>query len=186
VLLKVASDWPERVGYLRSLYDKVNSLWNTDGPDGPLYDAAEPRVRELLVGLSGIAEEMPDRPDLGRMVRNAEHDFEVAAKHKAGAELELAVRFLAYSLLKVGQVLDGLARLARSKTAYGYDITGEVMEPGEQESRSPNLWDQGNSPKLDRTPSNPANALVDPEAEEEFPELKEEKHKRVEWPARTR
>ena len=70
--------------------------------------------------------------------------------------------------------------------AYGYDVTGEVMEPGEQESRSPNLWDQGNSPKFDRTAPNPANQLVDAEAENDFPELKEFKHKRMQWPARTR
>ena len=73
-----------------------------------------------------------------------------------------------------------------SKHAYGYDVTGEVMEPGEQESRSPNLWDQGNSPKLDRTPSNPANSGVDAEAENDFPEELKTKHKRVNWPARTR
>jgi len=53
-------------------------------------------------------------------------------------------------------------------------------------ARSPNLWDNANSPKNNMTKSNPANQMVDAEAENDFPELRETKHKRVHWPARTR
>ena len=125
------------------------------------------------------------------MVQNASGDFNVATMYEKSGDPAMATVYMSYALLKLHRVLDGLTLMANKKAgskhlAYGYDISGEVMEPGEQESRSPNLWDEGNSPKLDHTPINPANSMVDPEAENDFPELKETKHKRVDWPARSR
>ena len=88
-----------------------------------------------------------------------------------------AVDSLSFSIAKL--------RLAISKVAYGYDVSGEVGEVS-QEGRSPNLWDRGNaSGDFEHTPGNPAN-VVDAEAEEDFPEELKSRHERVEWPTRSR
>jgi hypothetical protein len=64
--------------------------------------------------------------------------------------------------------------------------SGEVFEQGGTSGNDEHLWDRGNSPEFEHTPPNPVSVAQDFEAEEEFPELAAEKHKRVEFPARTR
>lgn len=182
LLRSPAASWPREINYLRKLYSDIQKT----ASDARLFSETEPRIRELLIGLQRIAQRIPDRPNARSMVTNAQHDFETASAYEKKANHEMADVYASYSLLKVSSVLDGFATLANKRVkAYGYDISGQVMEPGEQESRSPNLWDQANSPKNNKTPVNPANSGVDAEAESDFPEL-EEKHERVEWPARTR
>ena len=190
-LLQSNASWPKEINYLRGVYGEVFLLWKTDSSDEQLFTQTEPKFRELIVGLNGVAKQMSDRPDVFRMLQNAQRDFEAAVRYAKERNYKSATTYISYALLKISGILDGLTALANKQgskhiVAYGYDITGEVMEPGERESRSPNLWDQGNSPKFDRTPSNPANQLVDAEAENDFPELRDFKHKRVQWPARTR
>lgn len=200
-LLQSGMTWPQDVNYLRDTYMDIFALWGKHevSPENPynpeddktLYVETEPKLRELLIGLEAVCQQVTSRPDIFRMVDNASHDFQMAGSHVRGGDYAMAAIFLSYSLVKLHRVLDGLTLMANKKRgskhlAYGYDVSGEVMEPGEQESRSPNLWDQGNSPKFDRTENNPANSMVDPEAENDFPELQETKHQRVEWPARSR
>lgn len=79
-----------------------------------------------------------------------------------------------------------LIRKGSEKLAYGYDVSGEVQEQGGTSGKDQSLDDQGNSPKMDKTPPNPVSVAQDYEAEEEFPELAEIKHKRVPFPPRTR
>ena len=208
-LLRSGLTWPQDVNYLRDIYMEVFSIWESydksthvideEGnksvsdpgyapeDDKRLFDETEPKLRELLLGLDDVSQQVSNRPDVARMVENARHDFNIAGSHAKGEDYAMATMYLSYSLTRLHRVLDGLTALAnKRKTAHGYDISGEVFEPGEMESRSPNLWDQGNSPKMDRTTNNPANRMVDAEAESDYPELKEFKHKRVHWPARVR
>jgi len=190
-LLQPNAAWPKQINYLRGVYGEIFLLWKTDSTDEQLFAETEPKFRELIVGLDEVAKDVPNRPDMFRMLQNARRDFEAAVQYAAEKNYKHATTYVSYSLLKISGILDGLTALANKKggkhvTAYGYDITGEVMEPGERESRSPNLWDQGNSPKFDRTAPNPANQLVDADAENDYPTLKEFKHKRIQWPARTR
>ncbi len=164
-LLKTSARQKE-VGYLRRICSSLREA----------AKFSEPELRELVVGLHRVASLA--RSDVRCVIHNARHDFDAALGYSKKADCRMADIYAGYALQKADQAL--------TKLAYGYDITGEVMEPGEQESRSPNLWDQGNSPKFDRTPRNPANQLVDAEAESDYPELREFKHKRIQFPPRTR
>jgi hypothetical protein len=188
-LFKAPASWSTGMPYLRAVYQDVFLLWNDSPDDAQLYSRTEPKLRELLVGLEQVSQRHPNRTDVFRMVNNARRDFETAKAYASGDNLRAATIYLSYALMKVNNILDGLTamanKLGKRVQAYGYDVSGEVMEPGEQESRSPNLWDNANSPKNNKTNVNPANSGVDPEADEEFPEL-EDKNPRVNWPARVR
>jgi hypothetical protein len=171
--------WPREINYLRGLYSEIRTAADTR-----LFQGAEPKLRELIIGLDKVAKKVA-HPEVFRTVMNAEQDFNVAGGFAKKADHEMADVYASYSLLKLSHVLDGLVFLANKHVkAYGYDVSGQVMEPGERENRSPNLWDQANSPKNNQTSVNPANSGVD-EADEEFPELRH-KHERVDWPARKR
>ncbi len=78
-----------------------------------------------------------------------------------------------------------MGKLVR-KLAYGYDVSGEIGEQGGTNGQDKNEYDQGNSPEFEHTSPNPVSVAQDYEAEDEFPELAETKHKRVTWPPRTR
>lgn len=74
------------------------------------------------------------------------------------------------------------------KKAYGYDISGEVMEGtgsiAEQENNQARNQDHSAMPWMhNETPTNPANNLIDADAEAEFPTLLEKKQPN--WPPRT-
>lgn len=200
-LLRSGVTWPQDVNYLRDTYLEIYQLWTTHetnpevaydpAKDKALFRQTEPKLRELLLGLTDVSKALSMRMDVIRSVENARYDFETAESYGRAGDFAMATVYQSYALTKIHSLLDGLTREANKKKshrvlAYGYDITGETMEPGEQESRSPNLWDEGNSPKLDRTPHNPANAVIDPEAETDFPEDLEHRHQHVIWPARTR
>ena len=76
--------------------------------------------------------------------------------------------------------------LLRIKFAYGYDVSGEVNEGGGTSGKDNALSDLGSPDKQHMTPSNPANVMLDSEAEKEFPELIQKKEERVIWPPRGR
>lgn len=182
-LLRFTASWPREVHYLRKIYTEIEKT----ATEASLFAGAEPKLRELILGVSKIAPQVANRPDVWRIAVNAKSDLDAATAFAKKANPQMADVYASYALLKLSSVLDGLTQLAnKHHFAYGYDITGEVMEPGEKESRSPNLWDQANSPKNNMTKSNPANQMVDAEAETDFPELQKTKHKRVNWPARSR
>lgn len=199
-LLQSGATWPQDVNYLRDTYTEIYQLWTTHETqpdtsydpqqDKTLYSETAPKLREMILGLEDISKALSTRTDVFKSTENARYDFDTAESYNRAGDFAMATVYQSYALLKVHRLLDGLTseanRKRSHKLAYGYDVTGEVMEPGEQESRSPNLWDQGNSPKLNRTPNNPANQMVDPEAENDFPEELAHKHQRVNWPARTR
>lgn len=201
-LLQSGARWPQDINYLRDTYADIYQLWleHETQPGEPynpeddkrLYQGTEAKLRELVLGLEDVSRELAHRNDVFRMSQNAKHDFATSNSLAKAGDYALATVYQSYALVKVHNILDGLTREAsrrassRAVRAYGYDVSGEVAETGEQDSRSPNLWDQGNSPKLDRTPTNPANQLVDSEAELDYPALQETKHKRVNWPPRAR
>ena len=62
------------------------------------------------------------------------------------------------------------ARFLRKKTAYGYDISGEVFEGSGPIAEQQNLNDTSQPQDHHETPSNPGNMVLDTEAEKEFPE----------------
>lgn len=165
-LLRPANSLVEKVSHLRNVYAELAKEWNDQREDAPRFAFAASRTRELLVGVDND---------------NATHNFKIANEHAGKSDYKTANVYLSYALLKIGTLLNQM-----TKKAYGYDVSGQVMEPGERESRSPNLWDKANSPKNNQTSPNPANSGIDAEAEDEFKELMEEKHHHVEWPARTR
>ncbi len=190
-LLRTGVTWPNNLSHLRDIYMKVYELWGLSPEDDQRqFTETSALLRELVLGTEETLKQV-NSPKSHAMARNAYADFVLAESHGHQADYQTAAVYQSYALLNLYQILGRLIQRVtqmrgRNVVAYGYDVSGEVMEPGEQESRSPNLWDEGNSPKFDRTPYNPANSMVDPEAENDFPELQETKHKRVAWPARSR
>jgi hypothetical protein len=158
--------------------------------DQDLYGKTEPLLRELILGMSDISKQRTMRMDVFKAVENAQHDFETAGSYAKAGDFALATVYQSYSLMRLHKLLDSLTseanKSASRKLGYGYDTSGEQNEGGGTSGQGQNLWDTGNSPKKDRTPQNPANMLVDADAETDFPELREFKHKHVYWPPRTR
>ncbi len=208
-LLQSGKTWPQDVGYLRDVYMEIFSIWEKVQPftyetdaegtktvseskydpaqDEAVYGKIEPLLRELVLGLEGVSRQMTSRRDVFRTVENSRHDFETASSHAKAGDHALALMYFSYALMKLHRLLDGLTREAnKMKLGYGYDTRGEVHEQGGTSGDDRHLWDTSNSPKKDRTPMNPANCMVDSEAENDYPSLREFKHKRVYWPPRTR
>lgn len=199
-LLRSGATWPQDVNYLRDTYEQAYALWESfpsgekydPEKDRELYAGTEPLLRELVVGLDDVAQQLSGRTDIYRGVRQAQYDFDTAGSYSRAGDWAMATIYQSYTLLKVCRMLDSLTLAAnrkaagRSKKAYGYDTSGEVHEQGGTSGNDRHQWDTGNSPQFDRTPSNPANQMIDSEAESDFPELAEFKHKRVYWPPRNR
>jgi hypothetical protein len=131
---------------------------------------------------------------------NARHDFEISVMYANSGDYASGVLYQSYSLTKIHTVLETMTRSAskptrerissfNEKTAYGYDISGEVFEGStglaNQENQK-NINDTAQPQDHHETPPNPANLTRDVDADKEFPELEEFKNKRVHWPPRTR
>lgn len=70
------------------------------------------------------------------------------------------------------------AKFLTNKTAYGYDISGEVYEGSgpiaqEHNQTQKNLRDTAEPQDKHQTPKNPINFARDSDAEKQFPELKD-------------
>ena len=135
-LLQSSAMWPGEISYLRGVYDDIFLLWKDNPADEQLFAETEPNLRELILGLEKAAKEVPNRPDMFRMLQNAQRDFEAAVRYAAEKNYKSAAAHASYSLLKIGGILDGLTALAIKKsskrvTAYGYDIclTGDTKVP---------------------------------------------------------
>jgi len=172
---------------------EVYDLWDrlkAPTQDAELFQATEPKLRELLLGLGDVSKQLAGRTDIFRDVENAQHDFNVAESYGRAGDFGMGTVYESYCAMKLHRVLDTLTRDAKkklsAKLAYGYDVSGEVQESGGTSGQDNALWDEGNSSKFDKTPPNPVSVAQDFEAEEEFPELAEIKHKRVKWPQRVR
>jgi hypothetical protein len=66
------------------------------------------------------------------------------------------------------------AKFLRNKSAYGYDISGEVYEgsgPIAQQEQAKNINDTAQPQDHHETPKNPNNFVVDSDALNDFPEL---------------
>ncbi len=194
-LLQSGARWPQDVKYLSDTYAEIFSIWvrlKKPEQDQQLYVETEPRLRELLFGLEDVSKELSTRMDIVRDVTNAHHDFDVGGSYAKAGDWGMGTVYASYALMKLHRVLDTLTRDANKKRGsvgklgYGYDNSGEVHEQGGTSGNDNAQDDLGNSPKFDHTPPNPVAVAQDYEAEEEFPELAEIKHKRVEWPQRTR
>jgi hypothetical protein len=210
-LLHHGVDWQQDVNYLRDIYMEIYSVWEATQPftsredeggnkvveevqydpeqDKQIYEKTEPLLRELILGLSGVSRQMTSRTDVFRPVENSQHDFDTAGSYARAGDWAMATVYMSYALMKIHSLLDGLTREMNNqsrKLGYGYDVSGEQGEGGGTSGNDRHLWDTGNSPKKDHTQKNPANLMVDAEAETDFPELAEFKHKHVYWPPRTR
>lgn len=62
------------------------------------------------------------------------------------------------------------AKFLRNKTAYGYDVSGEVYEGSGPIAKEQNERDINEPQDHHETPKNPVNYVRDTEAEQEFPE----------------
>lgn len=160
----------QSVNYLREIYGSLVEDWSRQ-QGSTLYASTEPKVRELLIGVREIAAE--------RESKFAAHDFDTASMYAHSKNWKRATEYLSHALAKIAGILE-------SKTAYGYDIGGQVQEKGGTSGNDRHLWDTGNSPKNDHTQNNPSAMSMDAEAESDYPELAQFKHKRVHWPPRTR
>jgi hypothetical protein len=200
-LLKTKGTWPQDVNYLRDTYGKVYALWTTHetkpgvaydpADDKRLFDGTEPLLRELVLGMEGVAKQRGGRLDIFKSSENALHDFETASTYGRTGDYATATVYQSYALMKLHRLLDSLTAEANRKqgsrkVGYGYDTSGEQGTGGGTGGDGKDIRDTGNSPKLDRTPANPANMLIDADAESDYPELAAFKHKRVYWPPRTR
>jgi hypothetical protein len=168
--------------------------------DSILFKQTEPKLRELVLSLLDVIPQVSWMPMVKRYMQNARHDFEISVMYANSENFSSAVLFQSYSLAKVHGVLESLTRAASSpsknrfssltgKTAYGYDISGEVFEgSGELANREnqKNIDDTAQPGDHHETPPNPANLMHDTDADKQFPELAEWKNKRVHWPPRTR
>jgi hypothetical protein len=169
-LLSPNSNHIQHIGELCNLYGKIANEWNEATDQGEaLYASTEPKLRELILGMEGT-----------RVAKFASFDFDVAVGYADKGDFGMANRYFSYALAKVHKQLD------RKKLGYGYDVSGEVQGGGGTSGGGKHLWDTGNSPKHDHTTNNPANMMLDAEAESDYPELAKFKHKRVYWPPRTR
>ena len=214
-LLHHGVEWQQDVNYLRDMYMEIHAIWEQNQPfeytedeqgnrmvsennydpaqDKELYDKTEPLLRELILGMQGVSRQRTMRNDILKGSEHAQYDFQNAAGFAQTGDYAMATLYQSYALMKIHQMLDNLTRevnsqgrRASTKLGWGYDISGEQNEGGGTSGDGKHLWDTGNSPKRDRTPANPANMLVDAEAETDYPELAKMKHKRVYWPPRTR
>lgn len=212
-LLRSGVTWPQDVNYLRDVYMEIWAAWEATQPftyetdsegsktvsestynpdhDEALYSKTEPLLRELILGLGDVSKQLAGRKDVFRSVENAQHDFNTASSYFKVGDFALATVYQSYALMKMHGLLDGLTREANnkrgsSKLGYGYDTSGEVHNSGGTSGNDKHLWDTSNSPKNNHTQKNPANVLIDAEAETDFPELAEFKRKRVYFPPRTR
>jgi len=141
--------------------------------------------------MEDVAKQRGGRLDIFKSSENALHDFETASSYARAGDYATATVYQSYSLMKLHRLLDGLTAEANRKQGsrklgYGYDISGEQGESGGTSGNDRHLWDSSGSPKHDHTSMNPANMLFDVEAEADYKELAEFKHKRVYWPPRTR
>jgi len=213
-LLMSQGTWPQDVNYLRDTYMDIYAIWEKNQPftyktdeqgnrvvdetndnpeqDKQMYAKTEPLLRELILGMEDVSKQMTMRPDVLRATETAKHHFETAESYGRIGDYSMATVYQSYALMKLAKLLDGLTLQAnketvnRSKLGYGYDTSGEVFNGGGTSGNDRHLWDTGNSPKNDKTVKNPANLLVDAEAETDFPELAKFKHKHIYWPPRTR
>jgi hypothetical protein len=210
-LLHHGKDWQQDVNYLRDTYMDIYAAWEATQPftyetdaegnkqvsetnydpemDKQLYAKTEPLLRELILGLAGISEQMTMRRDVYQATENAQHDFEQASSYANATDYAMATLYQSYALAKMHKLLDNLTREMNNqsrKLGYGYDTSGEQNEGGGTSGEDRHLWDTGNSPKRDHTQNNPANMMMDAEAETDFPELAKVKHKHVYWPPRNR
>jgi len=194
-LLQSGVSWPQDVNYLRDTYMEIYAVWDRlkdPEQDQELYTQTEPHLRELVLGLEDVSKELSIRRDIARDVTNAHHDFDIAGSYGRAGDYGMATVYQSYAMMKLHRVLDTLTldankkRGSQQKLAYGYDTSGEVHEEGGTSGNDNAQDDLGNNPKFEHTPPNPVAVAQDFEAEEEFPELAEIKHKRVEWPQRNR
>lgn len=210
-LLHRGVDWQQDVNYLRDTYMDIYAIWEATQPfvhgedeegnrvveesqydpeqDKQIYEKTEPLLRELILGLGDISKQMTMRQDVYKATENAQHDFETAGSYARAGDWAMAGVYMSYALMKIHSLLDGLTREVNNqsrKLGYGYDVSGEQGESGGTSGNDRHLWDTGNSPKKDHTQKNPANMMVDAEAETDYPELAEFKHKHVYWSPRTR
>jgi hypothetical protein len=190
-LLRSGATWPQEVNYLRDTYGEIFALWESlkaPGDDKRLYEQTEPLLRELLLGIS---KQLSTRIDIYKATQQAQYNFETASSYARAGDYAVALIYDSYSLMKLHRLLDGLTAEANRKQGsrklgYGYDSSGEQGESGGTSGNDRHLWDSSGSPKHDHTSMNPANMLFDVEAEADYKELAEFKHKRVYWPPRTR
>lgn len=174
VLLAASPSKVISIDPLRRLYDRIEAEWANAEYGEALYRSTEPKLRELLIGVR-------DSVPFGREIEYAFQDFGTAAQYAKRNDWQRACMYLGYALIKLFELLS-----TKRKLGYGYDISGEQGERGGTSGNDRHLWDTGNAPKHDHTTSNPANMLYDAEAESDYPQLREFKHKRVYWPPRTR
>jgi hypothetical protein len=197
-LFQWGATWPQDVSYLRDTYNEIQTIWERlkePNQDQELYTETEPRLRELIVGLGDVAKELTTRTDIYQSVNNAEHDFNTSTSYAAAQDYATATIYQSYALMKIHNMLDTLTSFANKrlrqasfeKLGYGYDISGEQSNYGGTSGQDNNVRDLANPQNGWETSKNKTNFYsVDGEAEQDFPELAEFKHKRIHWPARTR
>jgi len=82
--------------------------------------------------------------------------------------------------MQIEQTLSRIPKVARSKKAYGYDVSGETQTQSGSSGNQKNVEESNGSQPQDAhgSPKNPANYFSDSEANAEFPELNRPSKKR--------
>ena len=170
--------------------DRVDSLYTLLSSAHPGDEATYQQARtELNSSIAKAASLISPKTRLGREVRFAKWDI-LNAKAFAGiGDFKMATGSQLHAVWRLKNILGAL----EGKTAYGYDISGEVQ--GEMFNGSKDIANRENQKNIDdtaqpfeqhETGGNPSNLTRDFLAEQDYPSLRDKKNKRVHWPARLR
>lgn len=197
------SQWVNEIGWLYDIYNDIAIIWEkfkNSEQDEMLFKQTNPKLSELVLRLLDLASYVPQVPVIKQDMQNAYHDFETSVMYAHSGDFISAVLYQSYSLVKINRGLENFTLMAKmpsrtrfssfnEKTAYGYDISGEIFEgSGELAVREnqKNIDDIAEPWDHHDTPLNPANITVDCDADKEYRNELAWRHKRINWPPRTR
>lgn len=197
-------EWPQDVAFLRDLYDDIVQISEEAGNDSAMDEwlctTIEPKLKELIAGLTKVAKQVTWLPVIMRDAQFAKYDFEKSVQAHNAGDFAKATLFQTYALSKFRSVIIRLTAVSETaprhrtsslieKIAYGYDISGETFDgSGEIANREnqENINDTAQPQDHHETPPNPANLMRDTDADQEFPDLAKQKNYHTIWPPRLR
>ena len=115
--------WPTDVSWLRDEYESIRDAWEQSGSDPAadeqLYKATEPKLNDLIGGLTNCISQIPDRKSLTQEIQIA-GSGQMTARAAAGTgNWAQATTYQAHALVKLRSILDTLTRIA-SKNVHQF------------------------------------------------------------------
>jgi hypothetical protein len=193
LLKRQDSTWSREASDLGKIYTDIRQIWKSASSVKQRYAAVKPRLEELILTAREISNQRIGSADLYKSTERAGYAAQSAEEYAIAGQYPEALERQASALTQIYNMLASLAEENNRHTAsflvkkgYGYDVSGEVQEGVGTNADQTNLWDKGGpTPDADKTSRPMQNITVDTDAETEFPDLAEKKHKRVHFPPRT-